>query len=213
MAPNEPHQVSPLNPPVEPVAIPSTTPPGLPSQLPVTPTFVGAVDLPSSLSSAEPAQTDQPIAVVRVLSVRGVEYGMMSIVLWIVASTLAWLLLNLVNSSKTFDYLVVPTSALVVCVPIFGLLFIRLKRAELANPSLRLEPSKRRWSQLTIFIAFIVTVINLIVLVYQLLNNFGSDSKSTTSVGKILLDALVVLVIAGGILIYYWREEHRSPRG
>jgi hypothetical protein len=150
-----------------------------------------------------------PIPVVKVYSTRGVEYGMMTIVLWVLASTLAWLLINLINGSKTFDYLVVPTSALVVCVPVFGLLFLRLKKAELATPSLKYEPSKRRWSQLTQFVAFIVVLVNLIVFVYEILVRFGTDKKSE-SLMKSSLTTLVILVIAGGILAYYWFEEHRN---
>ncbi len=151
-----------------------------------------------------------PVPVVQVLSVRGVEYGMMSITLWVLASTLAWLLLNLVNGSRTFDYLVVPTSALVVCLPFFAWLFIRLKKAELANSSLVHEPSRRRWSQTTQFVAFIATLTNLIVFVYAMLSRFGTDKKPSETILKQVLSMLVVLVIAGGVLVYYWLEDHRK---
>lgn len=151
-----------------------------------------------------------PVPVVKVLSVRGVEYGMMSITLWVLASTLAWLLLNLVNGSRSFDYLVVPTSALVVCLPFFAWLFLRLKKAELANPSLVHEPSRRRWSQTTQFVAFVAVLINLIVFVYQMLSRFGTDKKPSETILKQTLSMLVVLAIAGGILVYYWVEDHRK---
>ncbi|HET7528854.1 MAG TPA: hypothetical protein VFJ84_01335, partial [Candidatus Saccharimonadales bacterium] len=91
-----------------------------------------------SFMSGEPAEqaSDEPMPVVRVLSVRGVEYGMMTIALWVAASTAAWVVLNLLNGSGGFDTVVVPVSSLVICVPVFGLLFLRLKKAELAEPRL-----------------------------------------------------------------------------
>jgi hypothetical protein len=163
-----------------------------------------------SSSKLEAVASDLPVAVVKVLSVRGVEYGMMTIALWIGASTLAWIALNMLNGSKGFSYVVVPTSALVVCVPIFGLLFMRLKRAELANPSLRLDPSKRRWSQITQMLAYLACLINLIFFVYTVLQHFSADKPKPIT--KALINLVVILVIAGGILRYYWVDEHRSRK-
>ena len=151
----------------------------------------------------------QPVPVVKVLSTRGVEYGMMTLALWVAASTMAWVILNLVNGSGGFDNVVVPTSALVICVPVFGLLFLRLKKAEMADPNLRLDPSKRRWSQTTQFLAYIAVLINLIYFVYALLQKVGGNHAP--SIVKSVINLLVILVIAGGILAYYWFDEHR-PR-
>lgn len=166
--------------------------------------------------AAEPApllearNPDFPVPVVRVLSVRGVEYGMMTIALWISATTLAWVALNMLNGSKGFSYVVVPTSALVVTVPVFGWLFMRLKRAELINSELRLDPSKRRWSQTTQMLAYLACLINLIFFVYTLLQHFSADKPKP--IGKSVINLLVILVIAGGILAYYWADEHRPRR-
>ena len=44
---------------------------------------------PMAAAALESAAPDQPVAVVRVLSTRGVEYGMMAIALWVAASTMA----------------------------------------------------------------------------------------------------------------------------
>lgn len=150
---------------------------------------------------------DKPIPVLEVLSVRGVEYGMMTIVLWIGAITLAWIALNMLNGSRGFNYIVIPTAALVVCVPVFGFFFLRLKKAELANPSMRLDPSKRRWSQITQIIAYTAVLINLIYFAYVVLQH--ASGGSNTSIGKSLINLVVILVIAGGILAYYWHDEHR----
>src|SRR4051794_7839449 len=62
---------------------------------PVGETSTGSSDIPvtpslESLQASEPSQNDQPIPVVRVLSIRGVEYGMMTLSLWVAATTLAW---------------------------------------------------------------------------------------------------------------------------
>jgi len=154
------------------------------------------------------ANSDQPVPVVRVLSVRGVEYGMMTIALWVTASTLAWIALNMLNGSAGFDSVVVPTSALVVCLPVFGLLFLRLKKAELANSDLRFDPSKRRWSQTTQFLTYLALLINFIYFVYAVLQHFSGGKGP--AITKSLVNLLVILVIAGGVLFYYWRDEHRN---
>lgn len=181
--------------------------PNIPQTIDAT-TFSSTNTPPERLVEAQNA--DQPVPVVKVLSVRGVEYGMMTIALWIAASTLAWVLLNMLNGSKGFSYVVVPTSALVVCIPIFGLLFIRLKRAELRDPNLRLDPSKRRWSQTTQMLAYIACLINLIYFVYVVLQHFSADKPKPIS--KAIINLSVILVIAGGILAYYWFDEHRARR-
>lgn len=152
-------------------------------------------------------QTNDPIPVVKMLSTRGVEYGMMTMVLWLVATSLAWIGLNYIHGGKGFDSVVVPVSVLIVSVPFFGFLFLRLKKAELSNPALKHEPSKRRWSQMTQFLAFFACLVNLIFFVYTIMQHFGS-SKSE-SIGKAVLDLAVILIIAGGILAYYWADEHR----
>lgn len=161
-------------------------------------------------TQANPA-SDEPMPVVRVLSVRGVEYGMMTIALWVAASTAAWIVLNMLNGSGGFDAVVVPVSSLVICLPVFGLLFLRLKKAELAQPSLRMDPSKRRWSQTTQFLAFIGLLINFIYFVYVLLQH--ASGGHGPSVGKSVLSLAVVTVIAGGVLAYYWHDEHRLRKG
>lgn len=162
----------------------------------------------STLNSLNSSDSDKPVPVVKVLSVRGVEYAMMTITLLITASALAWVLLNLVNGSSGFNYLVVPSAALLTCLPVFGLFFVRLKKAELRNPSLRLDASKRRMSQITQMLAFLACLINLIYFIYTLMQKF-SGNNDEISIGKSALSLAVVLVIAGGILVYYWFDEHK----
>lgn len=152
--------------------------------------------------------SDSPVPVVKVLSVRGVEYVMMSIALWICASGLIWLGLSVIYSQTSFNVLAFPVSLLIVCLPIFSFFYLRLRKQELINPELKMEPSKRRLSQITQVLAFIVCLFNLIGYVYMLVAKIGGDSDAV--LWKATLGLLVILIIAGGILAYYWFDEHRN---
>lgn len=151
---------------------------------------------------------DEPVAVVKVLSVRGVEYLMMSIALWVGAATFAGVILSLINGGTGFDVLAFPISALIVSVGLFAFFFLRLKKAELRNPRLRFDPSKRRLSQITQVLAYLAIFVSLVGVLYSIIAQIGGSY--TGSLWKIILDFLIVLVIAGGILYYYWRDEHRG---
>jgi hypothetical protein len=150
---------------------------------------------------------DRPVPVVKVLSVRGVEYAMMSILLWFGAGSLTIILVSLINGMSGFEALAFPLAVLLVCLPGFAFLFLRLRAAELANPELRLEASKRRFSQITQIIAFLTCFFNFVAVVYLFISMAGGTEID--SIGKVLGSAGVILVIAGGILYYYWIDEHR----
>ncbi|PJE65611.1 hypothetical protein COU91_00670 [Candidatus Saccharibacteria bacterium CG10_big_fil_rev_8_21_14_0_10_47_8] len=208
MPPNDPYQ------PTSSVSDPSLAP--QPHQFQAAPNPEWSAPLPPEpVKEPEPrlstSDTSLPVPVVKVLSVHGVEYAMMTIALWVTAAAMAWALLNLINSGTSFDLLIVPVSALITSLPIFGLLFIRLRSAELSNPSLRIDPSKRRWSQTTQLLAFVTCLVNLSVFAYIALQKVSGNSD--TSIGKTIADLLVILVIAGGILAYYWFDEHRGLKG
>ncbi|HET8709109.1 MAG TPA: DUF5671 domain-containing protein, partial [Candidatus Saccharimonadales bacterium] len=157
-----------------------------------------------------PAHDDKvnPVPVVQVLSVRGVEYFLFTVMLWSAAIDLGWILLALVNGGAHFDILAYPVASLIVGLPIFGFLFLRLKEAELANPQLKLEPSKRRLTQITQIVSFLVCFFNLVAFVYLILSKVSGQLQM--SFGKMCLDVLIILVIAGGILAYYWHDEHKG---
>lgn len=152
-------------------------------------------------------RSDMPVAVVQALSVRGVEYAMMTFSLWLIAGSIIWVLIALVNGGTSFKLLVLPTAILIACVPVFGYLFLRLKREELANPDLRFDPSKRRLSQFTQIIAFSACLFNVIGFIYLVLQKVAGEGGPT--IIKPLLTLLIVLVVAGGVLAYYWWDEHR----
>jgi hypothetical protein len=150
---------------------------------------------------------DRPIPVVKVLSVRGVEYAMMSILLWFGAGSLMFILTSMIQGGSGFDTLAFPLSLLIVCVPGFAFFFLRLKAAELADPSLRLEASKRRYSQITQILAFLTCFFNIVAVTYLLIGMAGGNEVS--NIGKTIGAAAVILLIAGGILLYYWKDEHK----
>lgn len=217
-AQNEPEPKTP-----EPIAPPNPAPamPSMPAAPPVVsswsapePVSGGTVppvmsQPPSlSMSGSTPGDGTTPMPVVQVLSTRGVEYTMMMLTLWLAAGSLLWVMLALFNGGNHFDVMAFPVSLLVVCVPIFAWFFLRLKKAELANPQLKLDPSKRRLTQFTQVIAFAACLFNLIAFVYLLFTKLAGHT--TPSLGKDFLNLLVILLVAGGILAYYWNDEHRS---
>ena len=149
----------------------------------------------------------QPIAVVKTLSTRGLEYVFMSIALWFAAAGLIWTLLLLVNGQNSAILLTFPATALIVCAPVFAFFFLRLKKAELNDSALRFDPSKRRLSQITQTVAFIVMLANTVTFVYLVIASATGVTK--VSVLKAFLNLLVITTVAGGILAYYWMDEHR----
>ena len=149
----------------------------------------------------------RPLPIVKVLSPRGVEYVFLTITLFFAASGLGAVLISLLNGQTSFSILAYPTAILIVSVPIFAWLFLRLKKAETMNPDLKLDPSKRRSTQFTQIVSFVVCFLTLIGVISAIFTKISGSLGS--SLFKLILDALVLLVIAGGILFYYWRDEHR----
>lgn len=179
---------------------PVWSPPAAPSPDP----FVAAAPEPSQVPP--PSMTPQPV--VLVLSPRGVEYVFLTIALFTGAFSLGSALIALVNGKTDFAVLSVPVAALVVAVPVFAWLFLRLKKAEVLNPSLRFDASKRRSTQFTQIVAFLVSFFTLIGLIGSIFAK--TAGQYTGSLFKLILDVVVVEIVALGILAYYWRDEHRS---
>lgn len=152
---------------------------------------------------------DLPVPVVKVLSVRGLEYALMTFLLWFSAGSLITIILSLINGVDGFTVLAFPLALLIVSFPGLVYLFLRLRKSELRDPKLRLEPSKRRWSQLTQILAFLTCLFNLVAFVYAGLQFIGGEE---VSIGKSFGGLLVVLLIAGGVFTYYWKDEHKASR-
>lgn len=153
-------------------------------------------------------QPTNPVPVVRVLSPVGIEYVFMTISLFTGLFGLTVALLSLVNGKTDFSVLAFPVALLVTSVPVFAFLFLRLKKLELMQPALRFDASKRRSTQFTQIVSFIVCFFTVVGVIFSLFSKMGGESGP--SIVKILLDALVILVVFGGTLYYYWNNEHRG---
>lgn len=151
-----------------------------------------------------------PSPVVKVLSPNGVEYVFMTIALFGAAIAFAVLLLQLVNGVLAFDALAFPTASLLVLLPVFSFLFLHLKKRELREPTLRFDASKRRSTQFTQIVTFITCLLTLIGFVFAILSKLANGLG--ISLVTVSLDALCILLISGGILFYYWRDEHKADR-
>lgn len=155
-----------------------------------------------------PPKGVQPTPVVKVLSPYGIEYVFLTILLFTNAIALTSILLLLVNGESGFEALSFPAAMMLVALPIFGWLFLRLKKMELTHPELRLDASKRRSTQFTQIAAFIVCLSTLIGFVFSIFLAMGGGEVG--SIGKSILSTLCILAVSGGILAYYWRNEHAA---
>jgi hypothetical protein len=173
---------------------------------------------PPAASASKP-----PRPVVQTFSTRSFEYIIMFISLAVAALSLASLLHSNANalfgsadttgeSSISFA-----AAALIVSLPVFIVLFLRLKKFELSEPALRQDPSRKRAIQLTFVITFLIGLGNIIYFVYSLMagstdttayNVVGSQA-STSMLGN-AVHLAISLAIAGGIFAYYWLDEHRG---
>lgn len=174
--------------------------------------FAAATPAPEPAPAGQQADTNQngvrPQPVVHVLSPRGVEYVFLTIALFTAAIGLTSVLLSLVNGKTDFAVLSFPVATLLVAVPVFAWLFLRLKQAELANPSLQLDASKRRSTQFTQIVSFLVVFFTMIGFLTAIFAKISGQYEG--SMVKLFLDVLVILTVAGGILAYYWRDEHNK---
>jgi hypothetical protein len=169
---------------------------------------------PNQQQGRHAAQNDpRPLAVVQNMTTRGVEYAIMFIALGSSAIALGFLLHNMVNrallNTRSFEdsFVSISSAALLVSLPIFALLFLRLKRAELKDATLYHDPSRRKAIQLTLIITFLIGLYVVISYVYSLLN-----SANDTNVVANLLHAAITLFICGGIFAYYWQDIHVEGR-
>lgn len=180
------------------------------SMPPTPPASMPSFDMPTPPNDSPFDKATQSQPVVKVLSPFGVEYVFLALSLFFGATGLISALLILVNGAASFSALAFPAAMLLVTVPVFAFLFLRLKKLELRMPHLRLDASKRRTTQFIQIVSFITVISGLIGFVYSAFAKMAGQSG--TSVGKAFLDMLCVVVVAGGILAYYWREEHSNRR-
>lgn len=175
----------------------------------------------------EAGDAEHPLAVTQVYSSYGLEYIIMLISLAVTAVGLGSMLDAVIDlagskSASLVGALLNPyaEAALIVSLPIFILLFLRLEAREESDSTLLADASRRRGIQVTLIISFLVFISQLIGYIGGLLSS-GSDSYqgavnllSTAPTGGSavvqLLHALVGLVISGGIFGYYWVKLHKK---
>lgn len=170
------------------------------------------------------AQATPPVAVVQNFSTRGLEYVIMFISLWVSASSIGFLAHQALSNafgvnSDSYSFLgfdQMSIAALVVALPIFTILFLRLKKAERNDPTVKNDPSRKRAVQLTLIITFLIGLGNVIGYVYSLItppvtNTYDAALVGSGQSGIINLGhTAITLIIAGGIFAYYWHDEHKK---
>ncbi len=162
---------------------------------------------PSTPVSTTPTSV-VPLAVVNVLSPRGVEYVFLTLSLFTAAIGLTGILISSINGAFGFSSLSFPVALMLVGLPMFAWLFLRLKKAELLDPTAALDASKRRSTQTTQIICFLVVLFTLIGFVTAIMAKIGGNLGE--SLVKVIFDVVALLVVFGGILTYYWRDERRG---
>jgi hypothetical protein len=111
----------------------------------------------------------------------------------------------------------VAASALIVAFPILAYLFLRLKKAEFDDASLRHDPSRKKAIQLTLVVTFLVGLGNVIYFLYKLMSGEARDytynvvgSSAANSLLGNFIHLVITLAITGGIFYYYWKDEHQN---
>ena len=150
----------------------------------------------------------ESLAVVKTLSKRGLEYLLATILLWSLALSLTAVLIFLIYGKNYFSVMSIAASISLVSLPFFIYLTLRLKKAEIADPTLRTESSRRRLAQFSQILSFSICFINSITFLdhlFQLIGG-GTDEQITQAT----LSYLSVMLVSGGIFAYYWLSSRLS---
>jgi hypothetical protein len=202
-----------------------------PPSPPVPPKEVTAPE-PPAFENGVAGDAEHPLAVTQVYSSYGIEYLIMLISLAVLAFSLAAMLNAIVDLSATksggsIGSFLDPYSeaALIVSLPIFAFLFLRLEAREESHFSFLADASRRRGIQIILVVSFLFFIGELIGYIGTLLNS-GSESVGSYinplssdygygAAAKVpwwsdLLHAIIGLVIAGGIFAYFWYKLHKK---
>lgn len=169
---------------------------------------------------------DHPIAVVENLTTRGFEYKIFLVLLLVSIIGLISLANIMLSSYVSWEAAAFPVTMLIVAAPVAVFMFLRLRRAELAQPRLRKDPSRRRIIQAIQLLTFLGVIIHTIILLYMIISGnytestsvytdtsmyyYGNDYEvNSPNIVKDVVRWLVTVVVAGGTFLYYWRDEHR----
>ncbi|MBC7708304.1 hypothetical protein H7Y63_03705 [Polaromonas sp.] len=186
-------------------------PPADQSQLlPPTVAVEGAVPQTQPAPANSP---NAPISVVSNLTTRGFEYKIFSVSLTLMVFSVIFLGNVLIGGDDTSTIAALPLTVLLVTGPIALFMFRRLHRAEIANPNLRGDASRRQVVQGIQLITFLAVIIHTVVLLYLFISGHYASKPSYGSAPNALSDVLrwlVTLIVAGGTFFYYWHDERRK---
>src|SRR3989338_10542696 len=91
-------------------------------------------------------------------------------------------------------------ATIIVFYPVFSLLFLHLKKLELANPQLKSIKARKMCIYITLIVTFLITAANITSTLY------GFLAGTTTS--NSLLHFIASLFISGGVFVYYlWQVK------
>ncbi|HSW80984.1 MAG TPA: DUF5671 domain-containing protein [Candidatus Saccharimonas sp.] len=102
-----------------------------------------------------------------------------------------------------------PAVTALVTVPLFVILFLRLRRIEKSTPNVHNDASRRHGVQLTLIVSFIWGIASLVFYLYQLITPTTELIPYNYQVTQ-FVHLLITLVICGGIFAYYWIDEHKQ---
>jgi hypothetical protein len=175
----------------------------------------GAKAVASDAKSLETDSADKFIKVVPYRSTAGLEYIILFISLWVAAMSLAAVLHGIVdmtfgNADSFYEGVnSFATAALLVSLPIFSFLFLRLKKQEIVNPDIRRDINRKNAVQLTLIVTFLIGLGKTIFYIYQLLN-IGNSDVSTGVFASELFHTIITVGISGLIFVYYWIDDHKK---
>lgn len=179
--------------------------------------FGGAADTHPVPLPPHKTQEPKPIAVVQQYSTIGMEYSIMFISLFFGAISFGAILHAAIDYYNSYTIqgpflstVSLPAVTAMVTLPLFAILFLRLRRIERTKPSVRNDASRRHGVQLTLIVSFIWGVATLIFYLYQLVNSIDDVNQARDYQFVQFIHLLITLVISGSIFAYYWIDEHRQ---
>ena len=155
-------------------------------------------------SATEPIENKAPIPVMESgYTKNGFEYSLFVFSLGLSAFALAMVLhANIGGFASGLAGFFATT--LVVAVPLTLFFGSRVKKADLANPSLKEDKSRRRTGQHIMGWAFGIGILRIIFYLYELLNGGIVEPTQT------FLNVLVTVLIAGSVFVYFWKQQNSS---
>lgn len=171
-----------------------------------------------------------PIAVVDQLSTKGFEYKLFAIALVLSLVAIIMSINNLLYDTSNGSFYL---SMLVVSLPVMVVFYLRLRRAELKDPALKKDPSRRKISQAIMVVTFLAIIIHSIAILFLTIsgeysrpacpsydssysyNQYQSSQPADNctyndrALGKDFASLAVTYLFAGSIFYKFWRDEQK----